>query len=116
MSSLIECAGTDGCTVTNDGDDATSDTETKSRKGSYGTRGIRNWFVTNGIVLMRSVYPSGGAFITTSVPITPDAPDRLSTTIDCPIDSVSFAASSRPTTSTLPPGGNGETSRIGFAG
>jgi hypothetical protein len=30
--------------------------------------------------------------------------------------SESFTASSRPTTSTLPPGGNGETRRIGFDG
>jgi hypothetical protein len=55
MSSWIERAGRDGCTVTSDGDDATSEIETKSRSGSYGARGIRNWLVTNGIVLMSRV-------------------------------------------------------------
>ena len=55
MSSWIERTGRDGCTVTNDGDDATSEIETKSRSGSYGARGIRNWLLTKGMVLMRSV-------------------------------------------------------------
>jgi hypothetical protein len=55
ISSWIERTGRDGCTVTNDGDDATSEIETKSRSGSYGARGIRNWLLTKGMVLMRSV-------------------------------------------------------------
>jgi hypothetical protein len=48
--------------------------------------------------------------------MTPDAPERFSTIICWPRVSESFAATSRPTTSTLPPGGNGETRRIDFDG
>src|SRR5690242_10636496 len=65
---------------------------------------------------MGSGEPSGGAPGAPSVPTTPEAPERFSTTICWPRDSESLAARSLPTTSTLPPGGNGDTRRIAFDG
>ena len=64
----------------------------------------------------RSVYPSGGAFAARSVPMTPPAPPRLSTTTCLPHRSPSCVAIMRPTMSLLPPGGNGTMSRTGLAG
>ena len=40
-------------------------------------------------------------------PMVPLAPARFSTMKDCPICSLSFCASMRPTVSSVPPGGNG---------
>ncbi len=46
----------------------------------------------------------------------PLAPGRFSITTGCPVASESFCPSSRQSTSLDPPGGNGATKRMGFAG
>src|SRR5687767_4703391 len=63
-----------------------------------------------------SVYPSRGAFATTSAPIAPVAPGRLSTTTGCPSCSVSFGPTMRATISGVPPGAAPTTMRSGFVG
>ncbi len=50
------------------------------------------------------------------MPIIPDAPATLSTTIVCPHFSPTFAPRSRATTSVVPPGGNGTIMRTGLVG
>src|SRR4029078_3200267 len=66
--------------------------------------------------MMQSVYPSGAAIAQASVPITPPAPPRLSTNTCWPSWLLSCCATSRPTTSLLPPGGNGTIKRTGRFG
>ena len=63
-----------------------------------------------------SVYPSGADLATNSEPMMAEAPARFSTTTGWPICSASRCASVLPMMSALPPGGNGTTSLIGFAG
>src|SRR5436190_22466884 len=63
-----------------------------------------------------SVYPSAGALATASVPMIPPAPPWLSTTTCLPRRSESWKAIMRPTTSLLPPGGNGMIMRTGLLG
>src|SRR4051812_46997163 len=73
----------------------------------------------NTIVLMLArpiVYPSGAAFATSSVPMMPFAPPRLSTTTCAPSASAIPGATVRATISTTPPGGKPTTKRSGFAG
>src|SRR5882672_11463559 len=65
---------------------------------------------------INSVLPSGLAFATTSVPITPPAPPRFSTTTDCPHFCESFAATVRAVISVPPPGANGTMKVTGLAG
>src|SRR5882762_7968054 len=65
---------------------------------------------------INSVLPSGLAFATTSVPITPPAPPRFSTTTDCPHFCESFAATVRAVISVPPPGANGTMNVTGLAG
>jgi hypothetical protein len=73
-------------------------------------------FATNGTVFDPIVWPSGGARATTSVPIVPDAPVRLSITTCWPRFSESLAPVRRARMSTLPPGAKGTIQRIGFVG
>src|SRR5882672_6541718 len=63
-----------------------------------------------------SMWPSGFARATASVPMMPPAPPWLSTTTDLPRRSESWKAIMRPTTSLLPPGGKGMTRRSGLVG
>src|SRR6266446_6533504 len=63
-----------------------------------------------------SVVPSGLALATTSVPITPPAPPRFSTTTAWPHFCESFAATVRAVMSVPPPGANGTMNVTGFAG
>ena len=65
---------------------------------------------------MPIVYPSPAARTTISVPITPPAPGRLSTTTGCFHSSASRAASWRERVSTNPPGAYGTIQRTDFAG
>ena len=51
-----------------------------------------------------SVWPSGWARDTTSVPMIPVAPGLLSTTTGCPQAAVSFSPTRRATKSIAPPG------------
>src|SRR5918992_705777 len=62
------------------------------------------------------VWPSGEARATVSVPITPDAPERLSFTTCWPQMSLRCCENSRPTKSAGPPAGNGIIMRTGRAG
>ena len=50
------------------------------------------------------------------MPMLPEAPLRLSITTFCPSDSLRLGTIKRAVLSTLPPGGNGATRRIGFTG
>ena len=62
------------------------------------------------------VYPSGAAFATNSAPITDAAPARFSTTMGCPQRRDSSFDRARAMVSSGPPGGQGTTLRMGFAG
>ena len=62
------------------------------------------------------MYPSGAALATASVPITPPAPARFSTTTVWPSAGCSFSAITRAMMSVVPPGGNGTTIRTGRFG
>src|SRR4029450_829025 len=66
--------------------------------------------------MMHSVYPSGAAVAQASVPMTPPAPPRLSTNTCWPSCVLNCIATSRPTTSLLPPGGKGTIKRTGRLG
>src|SRR5262249_2166761 len=67
-------------------------------------------------VTSNRVWPSGAALATTSAPIVPPAPGRVSTTRCCPRPFAMSAASIRATPSPLPPAGYGTTSPRGRAG
>src|SRR5688572_15694155 len=62
------------------------------------------------------VWPSGGALATTSMPMVPPAPARLSTISGCPHRSFSFWPSTRPIMSMLLPGPIWITMRTGRVG
>src|SRR3954447_16711554 len=63
------------------------------------------------------VWPSPAALATASAPTMPPAPARFSTTtVEPATERWRKAAARRATTSVLPPGGNGTTSRIGRFG
>jgi hypothetical protein len=63
-----------------------------------------------------SVWPSGGAFATRSMPMLPPAPARLSTTTAWPHFSDSFWPTIRASASDAPPGACGTTRRTGLVG
>ena len=63
-----------------------------------------------------SVCPSGVAFATSSAPIAPSAPGRLSMITVCPSDCVSDCAKMRPAASVGPPAGKPMTKRTGREG
>ena len=67
-------------------------------------------------LVIAMVYPSGAAFATASVPVTPPAPPRLSMTTCCLRISDIRCPTTRAIRSFGPPGGNGTMSRIGFDG
>src|SRR5689334_4357726 len=62
------------------------------------------------------VCPSAGALATISLPTVNTPPGRLSTTICCPSDSLSFCATKRVMMSAVAPGGMGTIQRIGLFG
>src|SRR5476651_2419826 len=62
------------------------------------------------------VWPSGGDLATSALPITPPAPDLLSTTTDWPQAACRCWPSSRPATSVVPPAAAGTTMRMGLVG
>src|SRR2546422_11039636 len=103
MNSATDFAGTDGCTTSISGAEATSVTGSRSFTGSYGSLYRLGLTVkVRGTISM--MWPSGGALATISVPIMPEAPGRFSTTNGWPRLSESFGAMSRPTMSVEPPG------------
>jgi len=65
---------------------------------------------------MSSVYPSGALLATSSAPMFPEAPGRLSTTTAWPQRSPSFWATRRAMMSVPPPGANPTTTRTGRDG
>src|SRR5476651_839227 len=65
---------------------------------------------------MPSVYPSGAALATMSLPIVPPAPALLSTTTGWPSASDSACMAMRPVESVPPPGGSATMQRIGRVG
>src|SRR4051794_30597165 len=60
---------------------------------------------------IRMVWPSPFCRATSAVPMVPPAPERFSTTADCPQFACRCAANSRPITSVLPPAAAGTISR-----
>src|SRR4029078_7556728 len=64
----------------------------------------------------RVVRPAAPPRHTEVAPVTPDAPDLFSTTMDCPMRSCISAASTRAGTSDSPPGANGTTKVTGRLG
>ena len=67
-------------------------------------------------VVTSSVYPSGGALATTSVPIVPPAPGRFSTRKGWPSACVSRSATVRPIRSDADPVAKGTITRTGLLG
>src|SRR4051812_16014977 len=65
---------------------------------------------------MPSVYPSGAALATMSLPIVPPAPGLLSTTTGWPSAFDNACIAIRPVASVPPPGGNATMQRIGRVG
>jgi hypothetical protein len=65
---------------------------------------------------IRIVLPSGADLTTSVEPMTPPAPDLLSTTQDWPQASVRWAASRRAAMSVVPPGAAGQTMRTFWVG
>ena len=66
----------------------------------------RKGLITNWVLrATKIVYPSGAALATAPVPISPDAPDRLSTITFWPSFLPIFSAISRAVASVPPPGG-----------
>src|SRR6185369_4163588 len=68
------------------------------------------------LVVIMKVYPSPGAWATTSAPLIVLAPGIASTTTGWPRRALSFSAMTRLRTSIAPPGLNGEISLIGRFG
>src|SRR6266702_2965896 len=90
--------------------------------------GARSFFVSKGRALYsdtlialggaatRSVWPSGGALATKSVPMLPPEPVLFSMTTGCPNAPDRRGPSARAVKSVIPPGGKVTISRIGFDG
>src|SRR5438445_6573828 len=103
MNSATDFTGTDGCTTSISGAEATSVTGRRSFTGSYGSLYRLGLTVkVRGTISM--TWPSGGALATISLATMPEAPGRFSTTTGWPKLSASFWAMSRPTMSVEPPG------------
>src|SRR5688572_12665446 len=79
-------------------------------------RRLKAMLVGNATEISSSVCPSAVAFAASLVPMIPPAPPRLSITTLWPSRSPSCWPMARPTTSLLPPGGNGMIRRTGFDG
>jgi len=91
-------------------------TGVKSRTGSKG-RSLRiAGLMVNDAATTRTVWPSGAAFATSSVPLRLPAPGRLSTITFCLSVSVMRCAMTRATTSVDPPPLCGTISRTGRVG
>jgi hypothetical protein len=95
---------------------ATSITGARSAFVSNGRFGIRLGLTACVSNTTTKVWPSGGDFATKPVPIEPLPPARFSTITCWPSACDSGGANTRASRSVVPPGGNGETSRIGFDG
>ena len=92
-------------------------TSARSRFGLNGICAMEYGAIATAPWLLRpSVYPSGGAFATMSMPSTPPAPALFSTNTVCPSSRESAAANGRPKMSEGPPGGKPITSFTGLEG
>src|SRR5207248_5715336 len=90
------------------GEPAHSDTGAKSLTTSNGNLPAKRLGSTeNGSATTSSVWPSGAALATISLPMMVLPPGRLSTTTGCPHVFWNSCASVRPSTSLKPLGGNG---------
>src|SRR5439155_13591811 len=117
MKSATDFTGTDGCTTSISGAEATSVTGARSFTGSYGSL-YRLGFEVKVSGTISTTWPSGALFATISVATMPEAPGRFSTTTGWPKLSDSFWAMSRPTMSVEPPGAKPSirrTVRVGYA-
>ena len=98
------------------GEVPTSEMGVKSLSKSYGSLAVTAGAMAWGNSTRAMVYPSGAALAAASVPMRPDAPDRLSTITLCPSDSPMRCAMARAMASVLPPGAHGTISRTGLSG
>src|SRR5882724_4170006 len=89
----------------------------RSRSGANGRRSYKAGAMTTWeTVQCPKLYPSGADFETMSVPTTPPAPARFSTTHGCPSISLILGARMRIEMSVEPPGPKGTTKRMGLLG
>ena len=91
-------------------------TGTKSRRGSYGSSPARAALYAWALVLISSVYPSGGACATSAGAAVLPAPGWFSTIAGWPHAAASLLARARAMTSTPPPAPNGSMIRTGRSG
>src|SRR5215831_17555017 len=114
MNSGTVVAGTDGWTTITFGAPAIVATGAISRIKSKLSFGVA--LIAFAAATKRSVYPSGGARTTVSVPILPPAPGRLSTMNDVPSRSDKNWLINRAAKSYPPPAGAGTIRRTGRDG
>src|SRR4029078_10031479 len=101
MNSWRGLAGTEGCTTSIIGNDASSVIGAKSLIGSNDTFDNAG-LAANAKVVTRSVWPSGAALATDAAPIERPAPGRLLTTTVCDHRSVKRCAIRRAMLSVVP--------------
>jgi hypothetical protein len=116
ISSFTFFTGREGCTTSTVCVSASWLTIVKSLIESNGSFAKSVGFTACGVVAISTVYPSGAARATTSVPMFVDAPARLSTMMLCPMMAWSLGARSRARMSVPPPGTAGTTMRTGLEG
>jgi hypothetical protein len=117
ITPLASLAATEGWPNSISGEVATRATGAKSVVTSNGTSLFSHLEIVAELSISSSVWPSGAALATDSVPTVPPAPVRFSTTTFCLSRSCSFSATSRPIASTPPPAAIGTTRvmlRCGF--
>src|SRR5690349_13711521 len=115
MNSATVFAGTEGCTTSMSGAEATSVTGARSLVASYGSL-YRLGLTLKVSGTISATWPSGALFATISVATMPEAPGRFSTTTGWPKLSESFCAMSRPMMSVEPPGEKPSIRRTVFVG
>ena len=91
-------------------------TGARSLSVSNGMLGIRLGFTPWVSNTMTQVYPSGAALAAAAVPMEPEAPTRLSSTMGCPRACCMWGWSRREIWSTVPPVGKGTIHLIGWLG
>jgi len=113
---LTFCAGISGATTSISGTTCVCTTGSKLLSGSNGSflymLGLMAWLLAT----RASMWPSGAALATASVPMMPVAPGLLSMTTAWPQASVSFCPTRRAVMSMAPPGDAGMTMVIDFFG
>src|SRR5690606_34322023 len=108
-------AGTEAGTARTKADVPSNDIGVRSLSESNGNL-YRSGLMACVSKAISNVYPSGADRATCAAPIEPPAPALFTTTNGCFNALLNWRAMVLVTTSTMPPGGNGTTSSIGFSG